>query len=202
MNSLNRWIASSIAVLLTAGMTLNFGGCSKESPISPTVDSDQQADFQILAKKAKNGGAEIDKKSKSFVKSGVKNFLFLWDLGYYKGGTIKVGGNGSNFHVFDNSITPPPGTEWGEDLTINMGVKYIAEINELQFTFGPSGTHFSPSAYIKIDYRILDIHNPKLFLIDENDNYIQQRPYYINRKRSFMILRIDHFSSYAVAWAS
>ena len=63
MNRLKRMITSSMAVLLAAGMTLNYSACSKDSPMSPTVDADQQADFQILAKKGGNGKGKVEQSS-------------------------------------------------------------------------------------------------------------------------------------------
>ncbi|HFE65278.1 MAG TPA: hypothetical protein ENK14_12815 [Caldithrix sp.] len=115
-----------------------------------------------------------------------KTFHYDSTNGYYISGTIQMGhGSGSNLHVFDNSLPPPPSIPVGQDVTIGMQVDYNSTNKELVFTFTPSGCHFMPAARIKLDSWQLGNRDIAL--------------YYINTKKRFMFLYIDHFSRYAAA---
>jgi len=232
-------------MLLAAGMTLYFGGCSKDSPMSPTVDSDQQANFQILAKKSGKGkgkaeqssttldssstntdvaessstsltgdkGNKGDKGSKSstdasstanYPQSGSITLSWDMELRGYIGGNIQLE-NGSKFHINGGSFTPPPGTGAHKDVTLNMLVE-MNEKNELIYTFGPSGSRFDHPAKIWLSWSDLGKSKsakvPDFFYIDENGNYVKQQANDIDIKGKHLILYVDHFSRYAVAWAN
>ena len=227
MNRLKGFITSSMAVLLAAGMTLNFGGCSKESPISPTVDSDQQADFQILAKKGGNGGRpstlessstsislESSSTSTSLESSSTSISLADYNTGgstieqgsticcytkstkAYSGGKINLS-QGSKFVVGYNSLTPPSEL-MRQNVTLTMTVIQVAN-NELVFEFGPSGSSFEPAATVRFHY---SGSNPKLYYINEDGTYVEQQPDEVDTNNKWLMLKINHFSRYAVAWAN
>jgi len=194
MNRLKRMITSSMAVLLAAGMTLNYSGCSKESPISPMVDTDQQADFQILAKKGGgNGGNESEYNYPLYT-----DLTFLANSkGTFQGGQLKVE-NGTTFSFKSGSLTPPAG--WTDNqIILFMEIDIDTAKNELLFSFGPSGCEFSPSATVWFNYADLGISVPTLYYIDSNGNYIEQEPEKIDYRGNKMLLKIDHFSRYALA---
>jgi len=214
MNRLNRLITSSMAVLLAAGMMLNFGGCSKESPMSPTVDTDQQADFQILAKKGGRGkGAQSstqeststssstspmeDNTESSTVEQGSKVVRYMENWGgVYRSGHIIIP-SGSQFEWAEGSLTPPPELA-GKDVTITMTVTHNGN-NESVFEFGPSGCQFKPGA--KIWFHYAGPH-PKLYYINDDGSYVEQQPDGADPKNQWLMLKINHFSRYAVAWAN
>ena len=246
MNRLKRMITSSMAVLLAAGMTLNYSACSKDSPMSPTVDTDQQSEFQILAKKGGQGKGKFeqssttldssstntdlaessstsltgDKGNKSnkgskdssdafstanYPQSGSITLSWSMELRGYTGGNIQLEKNGSKFHINEGSFTPPPGTGAHKDVTLNMLVE-MNEKNELIYTFGPSGSRFDHPAKIWLSWSDLGKSKsakvPNFFYIDENGNYVKQQADDIDIKGKHLILYVDHFSRYAVAWAN
>ena len=140
---------------------------------------------------------------KHFTKT-TKNYIYDIDLNGYKGGTIQIAnGNGSNFHVYDNSLTPPENIANGDTVAITMYITHDLSTNEMIFTFGPGGCKFSPSARIKLDYRLLSDEGdgiPSLYYINKGGQYELQEPDHIDFKKKFMTLHVDHFSRYAVAY--
>ena len=200
MKVLKRMITSSLAVLLAAGMTLNFGGCSKDSPVGPTVDTDQQADFQVLAKKGGKGkGKGKGGKSStvgSTIEQGSMTVKYSKRKKAYKGGHISLS-QGSKFDVDKGSLTPPSEL-MKQDVTITMNVIQDAN-NGLVFEFGPSGSHFAPAATVRFRY---DGSNPKLYYINNDGSYVEQQPDEVDKKNKWLVLKINHFSRYAVAWAN
>ena len=232
MNRLNRLIASSIAMLLAAGMTLNYSACSNESPMSPTVDSDQQADFQILAKKGGKGKGKVEQSSTTLESSstntdvvessstntdveessstslednsivgstiieGSKVVRYLKRRGIYKWGLINIA-SGSQFQWAEGSLTPPPELA-GKDVTLTMKITTNGN-NESVFEFGPSGCKFEPAATIWFHYAGS---NPTLYYINDDGTYVEQQPDEVDPERQWIMLKINHFSRYAVAWAN
>ncbi len=242
MNRLSRLIASSIAMLLAAGMTLNYSACSNESPMSPTVDSDQQADFQILAKKGGKGKGKFEQSSTTLESSststdvevssststdvaessstntdveessstslednsivgstiieGSKVVRYLKRQGIYKWGLINIA-SGSQFQWAEGSLTPPPELA-GKDVTLTMKITTNGN-NESVFEFGPSGCKFEPAATIWFHYAGS---NPTLYYINDDGTYVEQQPDEVDPERQWIMLKINHFSRYAVAWAN
>ena len=213
MNRLKRMITTSIAVLLAAGITLNYSGCSKESPMSPTVDTDQQADFQILAKKGGKGGRSCTlaftsisladystystySTGSSTIEQGSMTVKFSKRKKAYKGGHISLS-QGSKFDVDKGSLTPPSEL-MKQDVTITMNVIQDAN-NGLVFEFGPSGSHFAPAATVRFRYAGS---KPKLYYINNDGSYVEQQPDEVDKKNKWLVLKINHFSRYAVAWAN
>ena len=207
MKVLKRMIASSMAMLLAAGMTVNFGGCSKDSPMSPTVDSDQQADSQILAKKGSGRSSNLassssstsladDNTGSSTVEQGSWTARYSKRKKSYLGGKIVLS-QGSQFEFYNSSLTPPSGL-MGQDVTITMTVIQKAN-NELVFEFGPSGSHFAPAATVWFHYAGS---HPKLYYINNDGSYVEQQPDEVDTQNQWLILKNNHFSRYAVAWAN
>lgn len=129
-----------------------------------------------------------------------KTFYYIDSLGYYEGGNIKFTGNKSKFNMDDSALTPPAATRKGYGVTITMNVDYDQTNNELIFEFGPHGCQFSPAAQVKLDYNPLGIDVATLYYIDENGNYIEQLPDEINLNKKYMMITLNHFSRYAVAY--
>ena len=186
---------------LVAGMALNFSACSNEIAMGPTVDSDQQkvGEPEILAKKGGNSGNGGNDGNEP-----VYNYPLYTDLiflanskGSFQGGQLKVE-NGTTFSFKSGSLTPPTG--WTDDrITLFMEIDIDPAKNELLFSFGPSGCKFGPSATIWFNYADLGVSVPTLYYIDSNGNYIEQEPERIDYRGNKMLLKIDHFSRYALA---
>ena len=196
-----------------------FWGCQQENNASlfgPENDSDNSSssfetnqfgspaslvknDFESGKNSNDRGQSEentIDYKSS-------KKFIYDCDAKAYQGGTLQIN-NGSNFHVYDNSFTPPSCITLGDTATITMEVSYDYEVNELIFNFGPHGSVFEPAALIKLYYGEMELTNkaPTLYYIDDSGNYIEEKPNKINRGKRFMYLSVHHFSRYAVAYGN
>ncbi len=183
---------------LVAGMALNFSACSKESTMGPTVDSDQQevGEPESLAKKGGNGGNGGNEPEYNYPL--FTDLIFLANSkGTFQGGQLKVE-NGTTFSFKSGSLTPPAG--WTDNqIILFMEIDIDTAKNELLFSFGPSGCEFSPSATVWFNYADLGISVPTLYYIDSNGNYIEQAPEKIDYRGNKMLLKIDHFSRYALA---
>ena len=189
--------------LLLAGLTLNFNACTEQSPFSP-AKNDVDAAITTLAKKGKKDKDKSTDENKDENQDQNDGYAFSgsttlkFKKGAYKGGKIKLR-QGSMLTIPKNSLTPPPGTPAGANVTITMNVELVN--SELIFTFGPHGCQFDPPAELRIDYGDLGVELPALYYI-ENGEYVKQSPDHIDTKGKFMLLRFDHFSRYAVAWSN
>lgn len=106
---------------------------------------------------------------------------------------------GSTFRLDNGALIPPPGTPYGDPVTITMLVEKIKGGKELLFTFSPSGCLFNPSLEVWFDWTDLNSNNANLFYIDSDGKYIEQGPESIDYQGHRMTLHIDHFSRYALA---
>ena len=191
-------VASLTAATLVAGLALNFNACSEQAPVGPGDNSDVAT--TSLSKKGGNGNCQEQQIVFPILVSKV--FRFQNGQNYYRGGDIEFpDGNKSKFQIEDGALTPPSNMEWGEPVTITMEVDYDATKNELHYAFGPHGCQFNPQAQIKLDYGTLGVNVPVLYYIDEDGNYIEQTPENIDINRKWLVIRIDHFSRYAIAWS-
>ena len=205
MKRIKNIITSLTAAALLTGLALNFNACTEESPFAP-AENDADASITTLAKKGnkdKNQDQDDNKDEKNdenqsdgYAFSGSTTLKF--ENGVYEGGKIKLG-HGSKLTIAQNSLTPPPGTPAGADVTITMDAELVND--ELIFTFGPHGSQFDLPAQLRIEYGYFGADLPLLYYI-ENGNYIEQTPDHVDTLGKFMLLHFDHFSRYAVAWSN
>ena len=139
-----------------------------------------------------------DEENYSYPQSGNYTYNYWSARDYYRGGSLHMP-NGSIFNLTAGALTPPNTIKWGDDVNITLMIDKNDITNELIFTFGPSGAHFSPPAKVFLDYKDLDISKPVLYYIDNAGNYIPQTPDDIDVTNSTIILYISHFSRYAIA---
>ena len=197
----------SVFVTLLAFAILTVG-CSNDSASSLTGPADDYSGSTNQIAKPGRGKAKGKGKGKavgneaeefSFPLVASKTFTYNAGQGYYNGGKITFGSeNRSKFEIEDGALTPPPGTTWGEPVTITMVIDYDTTTNQLLFTFDPHGCQFSPRAVLKMDYRALDVDIPQLYYIDDNGNYIPQEPDQIETNKRWLTIKLDHFSRYAL----
>ena len=64
---------------------------------------------------------------------------------------------------------------------------------------GPLGCQFEPAATVWFHYTGSSV--PNLYYIDENGNYVEQPPGEIDTQNQWIMLKIHHFSRYALAWS-
>ncbi len=189
MKSIKKLSKLAFTAILTTAFALNFNAC-EQSPVAPT-DNGADASITTLAKRGHRG-----RKDKNYAFSGSKTLKFKKRA--YKGGKIRLP-QGSKLKIAKNSLTPPPGTPAGADVTITMNAELVN--GELIFTFGPHGCQFDPPAKLRIDYGDFGVELPTLYYI-ENGEYVEQVPDHIDTQGRFMLLHFDHFSRYAVAWSN
>ena len=212
MRSRMRFLSQVLTLLCIMGIILNFGGCSKDTPLEPPVSrEDRDPDFppEISEVLAANVDDDYDifcndDNGYNFPLHGSHTFkLLTWGwrnrCQFYQGGVVWVS-NGTKFYVFPGAITPPPGGE-GQPVIITMTVDKD-ENGDLIFSFGPSGTQFNPRGLVRLSWKGL---NPKhdevvkLFYIDSDGQYNEQGADYIDYKGQSFYLFIDHFSRYAIS---
>ncbi len=188
MKPVKKIVKTLTAAALLTGLTINFNACTEQSPLSSQTENS----VSVLAK-GKPGGQESEY---NYPLSTDLTFLYVNPNQGFQGGQLKVE-NGTTFSFKGGSLTPPSGST-DDRIILSMEVDKDITKNELLFTFGPSGCQFNPSATIWFNYGDLGISAPKLYYIDSNGKYIEQSPEKIDYRGNKMLIRVDHFSRYAI----
>ena len=181
MKAIRKLSKLAVTGILMTAFALNFNACTKRSPFAP----------------GENGDNKDENQSDGYAVSGSTTLTFK--NGAYKGGTIQLD-QGSMLTTPMNSLTPPPGTPAGANVTITMKLELAND--EINLTFGPHGCQFDPPVQLRVDYSDLGVDLPTLFYIDENGNSIEQTPNHVNSQGKWLTLSFAHFSRYAVAWSN
>jgi hypothetical protein len=116
--------------------------------------------------------------------------------GEYNGGKILLS-QGSQFELLYGALTPPADLQ-GKEVTITMTCLQNNVNGEFLFEFGPHGSTFEPAATIWFHYPGT---NPKLYYIEDDGSYTEQKPDDLDTVNQWLILKISHFSRYALAWS-
>ena len=208
-----------LAALMIAGVA--FVGCESDkinNLAGPDVDQSSDASISSVAKKGGNGNGNGNGNNNtgngnegngignggngnqpSWPLVGTYTYTYNNGQGHYNGGKVTFGNeNSSKFEIEVDALTPPPGTPWGDPVTVTVEIDYDATTQELLLTFGPHGAQFSPRAEVKIDYRVLGVDLPVLYYIDDNDNRIEQQPDQLDTNKRWLKIYLDHFSRYAL----
>ena len=83
-----------------------------------------------------------------------------------------------------------------------MAVTKDQESNELIFTFGPHGCEFILPAELCLSWKFTNSNNARLYYLDKHGNKREHLPDQIDIKNKRMIININHFSRYAVAYSN
>ena len=185
MKKIRKSVATLSAAALFVGLALNFNACTEQSPLSANNDESTTT----LAK------VRTDASSYPQSTSGVVRFHKTKKQ--YRGLSLDLP-NGSTFYVMGGALTPPADIAFGDPVTITMTCEKNSLNNELLFTFGPSGSQFSPAAVIELNWRDLGVDVATFYYVDENGNYIEQNSDKINLQGKTMMIQVDHFSRYAI----
>lgn len=175
-------------LLAAAFMTGNFTACTQESPL-------EAGSATATLSKARLKTTEDNLTGTTEQGSMSARYYKKWDA--YQGGKIILS-QGSQFEFLYGSLTPPPEL-YGQNVTITMTVVQEAVTGELLFEFGPSGCQFEPAATVWFHY--VGSTAPNLYYIDENGNYVEQPADEVDTKNQWLMLKIHHFSRYALAWS-
>ena len=185
MRTIRTFVYPLIAAALMAG---NFTACTQESPLEArTTLATLNKRLRIATEDNLTSTAEKGSMTSRYSKK--------WDA--YQGGKIILS-QGSQFELLYGSLTPPSDLH-GQNVTISMTVVQDPLTGELLFEFGPSGCQFEPAATVWFHYTGSSV--PNLYYIDENGNYVEQPADEINMQNQWLMLKIHHFSRYALAWS-
>ncbi len=192
----NYWTRMFVWVLVV-GQLIYFSGC-----IELPFEQDNLDDF------ADSLGVEISLDIlEEYPQSDTLEVLFNQEWNQYQGGKIELPG-GSYFKIADKSFTPPAAYNFGEKVNVHMTAEIDTSRNELLFTFEPSGATFSPAAEAHFVWKDFEQLVPELinegyeihiYFIDEDDQYQEIQPEYVDYDAMELLVKIGHFSRYAVA---
>jgi len=199
MKTINRIFAKVGAGVLMTGLTLKFSACTEQTPFEPGDRKDLSA---TLNKNPNRGPDSIglsgtDNTVDTTTEQGslTSRYSKKWDA--YQGGKINLS-QGSQFELLYGSLTPPAEL-YGENVTLTMTVVQDDADNELHIEFGPHGSTFEPAATVWFHY---PGSNPKLYYVEDDGTYTEQKPDEVNLVNGWVKLTINHFSRYAVAWSN
>jgi len=202
MKTISRIFAKVGAGVLMVGFALNFSACTEQSPFETSDIKDQPTSL--------NKRPRPDRQADSLLLTGSDNTVgttkeqgsmtarYSKRLEAYQGGKITLS-QGSQFELPDGSLIPPPELYGQQHITLTMTVVQNAADNELLFEFGPHGSTFESEATIRFRY---SGSNPKLYYIEDGGTYTEQQPDEVDLVNGWLIVNINHFSRYAVAWSN
>jgi hypothetical protein len=198
--ALFKYIRTTCSVLLAFSLVvLIVSGCSQETVTNPFQD-DSDSNSGTFEKKIKTYSTSTTSTG-DYPQTGSCVMYYEPYFNAYDGGNFTVK-NGSSFTVGWASLTPPAGTPTGANITVHMTVEKNSSNNALLFSFGPSGCQFNPAAEIWLRWKDLGGGGiPNLYYIDNSGNLIPQTPEDIDQKGKRLLVRVSHFSRYAVAFS-
>ena len=194
MKTFRKITGTLITGLSLAGLTLNFNACTEQSPFEANV-----SEINVLSKRARTAekGLTAASSESSTVENGSTTCRYQKKKNSYLGGKIVLS-QGSQFEVLNYSLTPPADLV-GQNVAITLAVVQDAANNELLFEFGPHGSTFEPAATVWFHY---PGSNPKLYYVEDDGTYTEQKPDEVNLVNGWVKLTINHFSRYALAWSN
>ena len=193
MKTIRTFIFPLIAAAFMAG---NFTACTQESPLAAGSSAATLSKRRLIATADNLTGTTEDNLTGTTEKGSMSaRYYKKWDA--YQGGKIILS-QGSQFELLYGSLTPPPEL-YGQNVTLTMTVVQDPVTGELLFEFGPSGCQFEPAATVWFHYTSSTV--PNLYYIDENGNYVEQPADEVDTKNQWIMLKIHHFSRYALAWS-
>jgi len=199
MTTIKKIIVQFSGTVLTVGLGLNFSACTEQAPFEPG----DRKELSATLNKRPNRGAdsivlpETDNTVGTTTEKGSTTCRYQKRQNRYLGGKIVLS-QGSQFEVLNYSLTPPAEL-MGQNVTVTMTVVQDAANNKLLFEFGPHGSTFEPAATVWFHY---PGSNPKLYYIEDDGNYTEQKPDEIDLVHGWLKLKINHFSRYALAWSN
>ena len=185
LNFFKKWILvfSSLSAILFI-----ISACSQDSGIL-SIDSKSQA-----------GSNETKLINGDLYEEGSFISEYVEDEDFYTPVLIQIS-NGSFLRIPNRSLQPPEDLV-GKNVEITMAVTNDVENNELLFTFGPHGCEFTQPAELCLSWKTTNSKNATLYYLDEQGNKKEHMPDQIDIVNKRMIININHFSRYAVAYSN
>lgn len=181
----NKWILTFSFLTVTI---IGISSCSQNSDI---LSLDSKSQSESYEDKLIDG---------SIYEEGSCISNYIEDEDFYTPVSIAIS-DGSFLKIPNKSLRPPKDLI-GEDVKITMAVTNDQESNELIFTFGPHGCEFTLPAELCLSWMDHNSENATLYYIDEYGNRKEHLPDQIDLLNKRMIIDINHFSRYAVAYSN
>jgi len=196
----------TILYLTAVTIVLIFTGCAED-----IVNSLNDETPEVLMKRFETPTAEEDMTTalttgdgdlvdNRYPQSGLCTVYFIKKSKLYGGSGINIP-NGTSLTIPYASLTPPTELS-GQNIIINMLVEKDPITGELIYTFGPHGCVFNKPAQLWLSWKDLECENATLFYLDDEGNRVEQLPDNVDVYNKKMLITIDHFSRYAVAYSN
>jgi hypothetical protein len=199
MKTIKKTVFSILAGITTCIMVLSFNACNEQSPLTPkdiSVEGGKLSKRPTLRTSTAVVETDNSLTATTTTEKGslTPRYFRKWDE--YNGGKILLS-QGSQFELLYGSLTPPSDLQ-GKEVTITMTCIQDNANGELLFEFGPHGSTFEPAATIWFHYPGT---NPRLYYIEDDGSYTEQQPDDVDTVNQWLMLKIHHFSRYAMAWS-
>lgn len=198
MNKTIKYLATCTLVGL---LGFEFSACNQQSPLQPADFAAGSSDPGLLAKSEGGSPAAFNKSDQinnAYPQSVAQEIRSINRSGKYLGGQLMLA-NGSSFSFDAGALTPPAGYRAGQSVTITMLAERDQATGDLVFTFGPSGSSFDPPAELWLSWKDLGAGPVKLYYLNNDGSRSEQTPDDIDVVGQRLLLRIHHFSRYAIA---
>ena len=177
------FITSSVAVLLAAGMTLNYSACSKESPLQSAPVQPNSTQLTFLKSQNPFLGTVFE----------VSQLITAAN-----GGSKEVGNEMTGY----SRITFNPG-----DLSADLNVGFWWDSNRFEVKFSPHGSSFNNPVLIRLSYKDANLtgieeDSLRIWYYHEEEGIWEQAGYELNKQLKYVEGTTTHFSRFAVAWAN
>lgn len=160
----------------------------------------QDSEILSLESKSQSGSHEAKLIDGSIYEEGSCISEYVEEEDFYTSVSIVIS-NGSFLKIPNKSLRPPADLI-GNAVEITMTVTKDLECNELIFTFDPHGCEFILPAQLCLSWKTTNSKNAKLYYLDEEGNRKEHLPDQMDEKNKRMIIKINHFSRYAVAYSN
>jgi hypothetical protein len=174
--------------------------CSQDG-VSPIADSQEIVINDFLSKgPPKNNDLSATSDDGTYTESASCLVKYIRKSDSYNSASLKTW-SGSYLYIDYNSLIPPEELQ-GKTVTITMLMEKDLVNNELIYTFGPNGCEFSTPAQLWLSWKDLGSVNATLYYLDEDGNRVEHLPDDVDLYDQKMLINIDHFSRYAVAYSN
>lgn len=116
----------------------------------------------------------------------------------FSGGELSLYGN--LFRVPAGSFIPPDGTIVKDSVRISVKAARINSGKELTYIFEPSGCRFSTPAKFWVDWSSLSQDEARPYYVTPEGQYVAMKAEYYDPVNKKMLIEIEHFSRYSIAW--
>ncbi len=193
LSFLKKWILN---VGIFIAIIISITSCSQDSDIISASTKDQLNDYLI------NNfiDSTVQSKESEDIQKDSCMLNYIQNIDEYTAGSINFD-SGSFLKIPAKSLIAPEGFS-EKDIVITMVVRKDSIKNELNFMFGPPGCEFKKPVKLCLSWKQLNCKRATLYYLDESGNRIEHLSDQVDHSKKRMILMINHFSRYAVAYSN